>query len=70
MNPQGFSLLYLRKNRSDYRAPTRSEDEMPLHFMVSNRTYRIILAGERILEKYGILERIAQWRADLQRSNP
>ena len=63
MNPQGFSLLYLRKNRSDVRSPLRREDEEPLHFMVSNKTYRLILAGERLLERYGILERIEAWRA-------
>ena len=47
MNPQGFSLLYMRKNRADHRSPLRREDEMPLHFMVSNATYRLVMAAER-----------------------
>ena len=50
MNPMGFSLLYMRRNRKDHRSPLRREDEEPLHFMVSNGTYRLVLAGERGLK--------------------
>ncbi len=50
MNPQGFSLLYMRKDRKDYRSPIRREDEEPLHFLVSNTTYRLVLAAERGLK--------------------
>ncbi|NNE21269.1 MAG: hypothetical protein HKN11_01535 [Rhizobiales bacterium] len=50
MNPRGFSLLYMRKDRRDYRLPTRREDEEPLDFIVSNLTYRLVLTGERWLK--------------------
>ncbi|NNE21271.1 MAG: hypothetical protein HKN11_01545 [Rhizobiales bacterium] len=50
MNPRGFSLLFLRKDRANHRLPVRREDEMPLHFLVSNTTYRLVLAGERRLK--------------------
>ena len=50
MNPQGFSLLYMRRHRTDHRAPTRREDEMPLHFLVSNTTYRLVKVAERQLK--------------------
>ena len=50
MNPRGFSLLYMRRHRTDHRFAVRREDEMPLHFLVSNVTYRLVLAGERCLK--------------------
>ena len=46
MNPQGFSLLYMRRNRADHRSPIRREDETPLNFLVSNVTYRLVTAVE------------------------
>ena len=50
MNPRGLSLIYMRKNRADHRSPIRREDEMPLHFLVSNSTYRLVMMGERCLK--------------------
>ena len=50
MNPLGFSLLYMRKNRADHRTSISREDEMPLHFLISNNTYRLVLAAERGLQ--------------------
>ena len=49
MNPQGFSLLYMRRNRADHRSPIRCEDEMPLNFLISNATYRLVTAAEQWL---------------------
>lgn len=57
MHPHGLSLLLRPKSRPDYRSPDRREDEMPLHFLVSNSTYRLVMAGDRLREK---LEEI--WR--------
>ena len=55
MNPQGFSLLYIRRHRTDHRSPLRREDEMPLHFLVSNTTYRLVMAAEQWLKRANAL---------------
>ncbi len=43
MNPQTLLLLFKPKSRPDYRK-RRGDDEMPLHFLVSNLTYRLVIA--------------------------
>lgn len=51
MNPRAVAILFRPKSRQDARAPGRPEDEMPLHFLVSNSTYRLVMAGDRLREK-------------------
>ncbi len=51
MNPRAVAILFRPKNRRDARTPERREDEMPLHFLVSNSTYRLVMAGDRLREK-------------------
>ena len=51
MNPYGISFLFRPKQRPDFRAPERREDEEPLHFLVSNSTYKVVMAGDRLREK-------------------
>lgn len=51
MNPYAISFLFRTKGRPDYRVPERREDEEPLHFLVSNSTYKLVVAGDRLREK-------------------
>ncbi len=51
MNPYAISFLFRSKNRPDHRAPERREDEEPLHFLVSNSTYKVVMAGDRLRER-------------------
>ncbi len=51
MSPYAISFLFRPKNRPDVRTPYRREDEEPLHFVVSNFTYRMVVAGDALREK-------------------
>lgn len=51
MNPYAISFLFRSKIRPEFRTPERREDEEPLHFLVSNSTYRVVMAGDRLREK-------------------
>ena len=65
MNPRGFSLLYMRRYRTDHRFAVRREDEEPLDFLVSNLTYRLVMAGERGLKRwYAWRNREWPWQPD------
>lgn len=59
MSPYAIPFLFSSKGRPDrrrpyrrdHRAPYRREDEEPLHFVVSNATYRLIVVGDEVREK-------------------
>ena len=51
MNPHALFMLFRLKRRRDVRAPVRREDEEPLHFVISNATYRLVLLAERLWEQ-------------------
>ncbi|MEM8688866.1 MAG: hypothetical protein AAGF81_16150 [Pseudomonadota bacterium] len=51
MSPYAIPFLFSSKGRPDHRTPNRREDEEPLHFVVSNATYRLVVAGDEVREK-------------------